>query len=216
MGIWPMPPWPGDPAGGYPRDNLPSAHDTTPAARPGPGQRLRRGGRSGSRRLPHWRPRGGCHLPARSLRDGRLRWPGRRGRHCGAAPQGRAAARHRIAVAAPPSAPDDERRSAGRGGALIGAGSSICADVGSNLNPAGHSFGSGKSVRSRYPAPRRRLPDRSAAVRARRLGECRHTLWRRGGTVQVMYSLAPLSGSGGPGCRRRLCNGHPGPGVKGR
>jgi hypothetical protein len=112
------------PPGRYPRDDLASAHDTTPAARPGPGQRLRRGGRRGSRRLPHRRPAGGCQLPAHSLRDSRLRWPGRRGHHCRTAPQGALSARDRIAAAAPPSAPDDERRSAGRGEALTGAGSS--------------------------------------------------------------------------------------------
>ena len=105
MGIWPMPPWPGDPAGGYPRDNLPSAHDTTPAARPGPGQRLRRGGRRGSRRLPPRRPGGGGHLAAHSLRDHRLWRPGRRGPHRRTAPPCAAPARRPIGTATAVHAP---------------------------------------------------------------------------------------------------------------
>jgi hypothetical protein len=55
-------------------------------------------GRRGSHRLSHWRPHGGCYLPAHSLRDGRLWWLGRRGHHCRAAPQGAASARHPIAL----------------------------------------------------------------------------------------------------------------------
>ena len=52
--------------------------------------------------------------PAHGLRDGWLRRPGRRGHHRRTALQGAASARCRIAVTAAPSAPDSERRSAGR------------------------------------------------------------------------------------------------------
>jgi MFS family permease len=95
-----------DPPRGQSREHTPSAGNTTPSSRPGPRQRLRRGRRGGSRRLPGRRPASGCHLPAHSLRDRRLWRPGKRGRHRRIAPQHAAPARHPITVTNSPQRDD--------------------------------------------------------------------------------------------------------------